>query len=317
MAPCARDCKAPPGFISAPWLFTGAGGAYPAGMQLLSFNIQYGFGRDGHYDLSRAAKVIARSDIAAVQEVDRHWSRTGFDDQPALLARMLPDHYIAFAPGFDMAAPSAQDRNRRRQFGPLIASRWPILWTRSHLLPLARMLEPLNTQTCALEACIATPSGPLRVLSLHLAHVGVAERLAQIDHLLAATDPAQGGPWSGSDDEPSRNWTEGEAEPPCPASALWLGDFNSEPGSAEHRRLTGETPYHPGARYARGLVDAVARTGTRLHTHEKVIAGRLALRQLDHCFVTPELAPLVRRAWSETDNPASDHFPLWIDLAWP
>jgi endonuclease/exonuclease/phosphatase family metal-dependent hydrolase len=283
-------------------------------MQLLSFNIQYGFGQDMSYDLTRAAAVIARADIAAVQEVDRHWSRSGFDDQPALLARMLPDHFIAFAPGFDMAAPIPQDRNRRRQFGPLIASRWPILWTRTHLLPLARMLDPINTQTCALEACIATPSGPLRVLSLHLAHVGVEERLAQIDHLRAATDPAQGGPWSGTDDEPSRNWTEGEAEPSCPAQAVWMGDFNAEPGSAELGRLTGHTPYHPGARYALGLVDAVARLGARLHTHEKVIAGQLALRQLDHCLVTPDLAPRLRRAWSETDQTASDHFPLWVEM---
>lgn len=314
MGAIAPESKALSGFISAPRLFTGGGGSYRGAMRLLSFNIQYGFGRDGRYDLARAAQVIAGADIAAVQEVDRHWSRSGFDDQPALLAQRLPDHFIAFAPGFDMAAPTKQDRNRRRQFGPLIASRWPILWTRTHLLPLARMLEPLNTQTCALEACIAAPSGPLRVLSLHLAHVGVQERLAQIDHLLAATDPAQGGPWSGTDDEPDRNWTEGQAEPPCPASAVWMGDFNSEPGSAELRRLTGETPYHPGARYARGLVDAVAWSGTRLHTHEKVIAGQLALRQLDHCLVTPDLAPRLGHAWADTDNQASDHFPLWVEL---
>ena len=126
--------------------------------------------------LAAPPSVIAGADIAALQEVDRHWSRTNHDDQPALLARLLPDHFTAFAPGFDMAAPSPQDRNRRRQFGPMIVSRWPLLWTRQHLLPLRRMIDPLNTQTCALEACIATPTGPLRVLSLHLAHVGVDER---------------------------------------------------------------------------------------------------------------------------------------------
>ena len=280
-------------------------------MKLLSYNIQYGFGRDGLYDLARAARVIARADIAALQEVDRHWSRSVHDDQPALLTALLPGHYTAFAPGFDMAAPAATDRNRRRQFGPMIASRWPILWTRTHLLPLRAMLDPLNTQSCALEACIAAPTGPLRVISLHLAHVGVAERLAQIDHLLSLTPVA---PWSGTDDEPARNWTEGEPPPPCPASAIWLGDFNMEPGSAEYLRLVGETPYHPAARYADGLVDAVALTGTRLHTHEKTIAGSLRLRQLDHCFVTPDLAPLITRAWTDTDSPASDHFPLWVEL---
>ena len=281
-------------------------------MKLLSFNIQYGFGADGRYDLNRSAAVMAAADIIALQEVDRHWSRTGHDDQPARLAALLPDHFAAFAPGFDMAAPAAQDRNRRRQFGPMILSRWPILWTRTHLLPLRRMIRPLNTQTCALEACIATTTGPLRVLSLHLAHVGTEERLAQIDHLLSQTPAA---PWSGTDDEPLCNWTEGEPEPPCPASAIWLGDFNMEPGSAEYHRLVGQSPYHPGARYAEGLVDAVALTGTRLHSHEKTIAGIQRLRQLDHCFITPDLAPRVLRAWTDPDQIASDHLPLWVDLA--
>ena len=285
-------------------------------MRLLSFNIQYGFGRDDRYDLTRAAAVIAGADIAAVQEVDRHWSRSGQDDQPTLLAALLPDHFIAFAPGFDMAAPTTADRNRRRQFGPLIASRWPILWTRQHLLPMRRMIAPLNTQSCALEACIATPDGPLRLISLHLAHVGVEERLTQIDHLLQlhATAALLGGPWSGTDDEPARNWTEGEPEPACPQSAVWMGDFNMEPGSAEYLRLTGQTPYHPHARYAHGLVDSVALTGTVMHTHEKLIAGTRRLRQLDHCLVTADLAPRVRNAWTDTAEPASDHFPLWVEL---
>ena len=38
-------------------------------MKLLSFNIQYGFGADGVYDLTRAAEVIAGADIACLQQV--------------------------------------------------------------------------------------------------------------------------------------------------------------------------------------------------------------------------------------------------------
>lgn len=281
-------------------------------MRLLSYNIQYGFGRDGRYDLARVANVLKSADIAALQEVDRHWSRSGHDDQPALLAKWLPDHFTAYGAGFDMDAATPADKARRRQFGPLILSRWPILWTRTHLLPLRRMLTPINTQTCALEAAIATPSGPLRVFSLHLAHVGVQERLAQIALLLAL--PYTCGPWSGTDDEPARNWTESLPEPPFPAPTVWLGDFNMEPGCAEYHALTGQTPYHPGARYADALVDAVALTGTRLHTHEKIIAGQTRLRQLDHCFVTPDLAPRVRSAWTDPSEIASDHLPLWLDL---
>ena len=94
-----------------------------------------------------------------------------------------------------------------------------------------------------------------------------------------------------------------------------MGDFNMEPGSAEYHALTDATPYHPGAIYADGLIDAVAHLGTTLHTHEKTIAGTQRLRQLDHCFVTPDLAPRLRRTWTDPAEPASDHFPLWLDLA--
>jgi hypothetical protein len=143
---------------------------------------------------------------------------------------------------------------------------------------------------------------------------GVEERLDQIAFLkqLLGNPAAEGGPWSGTDDEPQRNWTEAEAEPPNPTRAIWAGDFNMEPGSAEYRALLGQTPYPPGARYADGLIDPAA--GLGLHTHVKEIASETRLRQLDHVFLTPDLAPHVARVWADTTNPASDPFPLHIDL---
>lgn len=291
-------------------------------MRLVSFNIQYGFGTDGRYDLARIASAVQDADIVCLQEVERNWSRTNMDDQPALIADLLPAHHWVYGPAFDMNASeviAGRVVNRRRQFGTMILSRLPLQWSRLWPLPKRRMLDPLNTQNAALEAVVLTPHGPVRILSLHLAHVGVGERLEQIDFLMEqhARATVEGGPWSGTDDEPDRNWTEGQVEPPCPTSAIWMGDFNSEPRSAEYRRITGETPYHPGARYADGFVDAVAAAGQTvgsLHTHEKTIAGELRLRQLDHCFVTPDLAPLVRRVSVNTGCPASDHFPLTVEI---
>ena len=102
-----------------------------------------------------------------------------------------------------------------------------------------------------------------------------------------------------------------------PAAAIWLGDFNSEPGSAEHRRITGTAPYHPGAVYADGLVDAAAfakQPAGDFHTHEKVIAGEMKLRRLDHCFVTGSLAGRVRSVSADIGEVASDHFPLRVDI---
>lgn len=282
-------------------------------MKLTSFNIQYGFGADGIYSLNRIADTIRDRDLIAVQEVDRHWSRTNHDDQPAILSSLLPDHHMVYAPAFDMALP--HERIKRRQFGTLILSRWPILWSRTWPLPKRRMLDPINTQTAALEAVIAHPSGPVKLVNIHLAHVGVEERLDQIAFLKQAlSNPTlEGGPWSGIDDEPSRNWTEGEAEPPNPTRAIWAGDFNMEPGSAEYRALLGQTPYHPGARYADGLIDPAA--GLGIHTHIKDIAGETRHRQLDHIFLTPDLAPCVTKVWADNNNRASDHHPLHLDLA--
>lgn len=291
-------------------------------MRFLGFNIQYGFGSDGRYDLPRVADVLRDADVICLQEVERNWTRSGMDDQPALLSAMLPGHYWVYGPAFDMDASTVEAGrivNRRRQFGTMILSRLPIVWSRLWPLPKRRMVDPLNTQNAALEAMIRTPAGPVRVLSVHLAHVGVEERLEEIDFLLSlhARAPLEGGPWSGTDDEPARNWTEGEPEPENPTSAIWMGDFNCEPFSAEYTCICGATPYHPGARYSAGFVDAVAAAGLRpgsLHTHEKVIAGERRLRQLDHCFVTGDLAGRVRSVRVDNACVASDHHPLWVEL---
>ncbi|MBW8909533.1 endonuclease/exonuclease/phosphatase family protein [Mesorhizobium sp. RCC_202] len=291
-------------------------------MKLVSYNIQYGFGIDGRYDLARIARLVDGADIIALQEVERHWRRTDHDDQPEILSSLLPDYYWVYGPAFDMDASERRDGrvvNRRRQFGTMLLSRLPIVWSRLHTLPLRRTLRPLNTRNAALECMIRAPAGPVRVLSLHLAHIAAEERLEQIDYLLAEhrRAPLEGGPWSGVDDEPQRNWTHGQPEPESPLAAIWLGDFNMEPGSAEHRRIIGSTPYHRGAAYIDGFIDAaaVARApAADFHTHEKIIDGKLAKRRLDHCFVGGGLADRVRRISADIGEIASDHFPLRVDI---
>jgi endonuclease/exonuclease/phosphatase family metal-dependent hydrolase len=209
--------------------------------------------------------------------------------------------------------------NRRRQFGTMVLSKLPIVWSRLHALPMRRTVRPLNTRNAALECMIRTPAGPVRVLSLHLAHIAAEERLEQIDYLLAEhrRAPSDGGPWSGADDEPARNWTHGEKEPENPLAAIWMGDFNMEPGSAEYRRIVGSTPYHRGAAYLDGLVDAASvasAPGEDFHTHEKTIDGRLMKRRLDHCFVGGMFAGRVRSVSADIGEVASDHFPVRVDI---
>ena len=281
-------------------------------MKFVSYNIQYGFGLDGIYDLARAIASIADADVIALQEVERNWPRTGFDDQPDIIANLLPEHHWVYGPAFDMDGSyrDADGRlvNRRRQFGTMLLSRWPIVWSRLHLLPMRKMTHRLNTQNPALEGMIRTPSGPLRIFSLHLAHIDADERLEQIDFLLGRHRRIadEGGPWSGPDDEPHRNWSNGEPEPEAPQDAVWMGDFNMLPGSPEYRRIV-----------AGGFVDAAVAAGYAADafcTHERMFEGRLQRRRLDYCFVTEPLASKVRASSVDADNLASDHFPVRTEI---
>ncbi len=49
-------------------------------MQLVTYNIQYGTGKDGAVDLSRIASEIASVDVIAMQGVGRFWSRSNMTD---------------------------------------------------------------------------------------------------------------------------------------------------------------------------------------------------------------------------------------------
>lgn len=292
-------------------------------MNFVSYNIQYGFGADGRYDLARVVDAVRGADVIALQEVERFWRRSGDDDQPASIAALLPDYYQVYGPAFDMDASRRLEDgridNRRRQFGTMLLSRLPLVWSRLHPLPMRRTVGRLNTQNAALEAMIRTPSGPVRVFSIHLAHIAVEERLEEIDYLLARHRqvPWSGGPWTGTDDEPHRSWSNGEAEPENPVDAVWLGDFNSEPDSAEYRRITGTTPYHAGADYADLFTDAAAAAGggdVYTPTHRREVDGAPQRRRLDYAFVSGALARRVRGYRVDQDAAGSDHQPVWIDI---
>ena len=286
-------------------------------MKFVSYNIQYGYGQDDRYDLARTVDAIADADVIALQEVERHWDRTGNDDQPALIAAMLPEHYWVYGPAFDMDASFRDDNgkltNQRRQFGTMVLSRLPIVWSRLHCLPMWRVTNPLNTQNPALEAMIRTPWGPIRIFSLHLSHISVEERLAQIDWLMAreARVPFEGASWCGTDDEPERHWTHAESEPENPVAAILMGDFNSVAQGAEYHRIVGapQQTYAPGAtHYAGRFVDAWVVAG-----HDPG-EGITRDQRIDYCFIEGSLAHRIRRAWIDNDTPASDHHPVWTEI---
>lgn len=273
-------------------------------MNFASYNIQYGFGLDGRYDLERIARSLEGADIIALQEVTRGFFRNRYADMPAAIAAWFPDHFWVYGPACDTlagapAGEAAPPAGIRFQFGNMVLSRWPILSTRMLLLPRSRTAGGINLQRGATEALIDTPAGALRVYSVHLDHISADERARQLrflsERLGAYT--REGGSLTGAAEF-------GLPEPPMPEDYVVMGDFNMEPGSPEYRMPAG------------GPVDALAALSAyRPGSYSWMDPGDHSKRMhLDYCFVSSGLEPRLKSARIDTDSTGSDHFPLWVEI---
>ncbi len=286
-------------------------------MLIVSYNIQYGLGRDGKYDIARIADEIGDADIICLQEVERFWQRSGTIDQAQELADRLGRYHWVFGANLDMDASTVDDNgkvnNRRRQFGTMILSRWPILSSRNFPLPKYGTLTQHSIQQGLLETVIDTGSDVLRVYSVHLSHLCAETRLPQVEAMMDifARAPLEGGAWCGGHPDPSAGWTEGKM-PPMPEQMILMGDLNFLPDSAEYNRILGHKAAHYGRLLRRyGLVDAWVAAG---HEEQAGVTHPNSPGRIDHCLLSPELANRVRRCWIDMDNTGSDHYPLWVEL---
>jgi len=292
-------------------------------MIFVSYNIQWGTGKDGRVDLARIAGEIGAADVIALQEVDRFWTRSRMIDQTAEFAALFPEHHWVYGPGMDMdASIRGDDRRlvtRRRQFGNMVLSRAPILAARNHLLPKMALEEKLSLQRAAQEAVIEAPSGPLRVYSVHLNHSSAEERLIQIARLrqVVAGAPDEGAAWTGRDFHPV--WEEDGPQPPMPARAILMGDFNLTPDSPEHAALCG--PSEGGGGNGRGdgsgsgdgLVDSWRALG-----HEEgpgwTCPEARGDRRIDYALVTADLKDRLRAMSVDHAAQGSDHQPIRVEM---
>ncbi len=276
-------------------------------LRLVTYNIQFSRGKDGRFDLSRIAAAVRGADVIALQEVERFWPRSGMQDQPAELARLLHAYYWVYGPGFDVhGGDGCGPDNRRRQFGVMLLSRTPIVQSRSLVLPKTHYPDAFNMYQGAVHGVIDSPIGPLGVWNVHLGYLDTPERIAQLAYLrtLSERDQAERGAWSGAGDIRGDDWSAGTRPPPAPVESVWLGDFNSEPGSPEYACLL-----------AAGLHDAAAGSeAEQAYTHEMDREDPPRRRRLDYCFVSAGLRDHVRGYRVDHSAVGSDHQPVWVHL---
>jgi endonuclease/exonuclease/phosphatase family metal-dependent hydrolase len=283
---------------------------------LATYNIHFGVGPDGRHDVGRVADTVRSADVLCLQEVGQGWRRNDGLDQAAAIAERLGYHFV-YGAAFDVDA-SVRDAggrvvNRRRRFGNMVASRWPIRSTRTALLPKPPVGPVFDLHRCAVEAVVEAPGGALRVYSTHLSHSSQARRLLQVARLLdfVRPAPAEGSAWDGT--RADEDWTEGWGTPTLPAPAIVAGDLNCLAESPEFQALL--RPPAGGEPADGALADAWAAAGNPPGAGVTLPGPHPEGHRIDHVLVSHGLRARVRRAWIERDEPsASDHYPLFVEL---
>jgi endonuclease/exonuclease/phosphatase family metal-dependent hydrolase len=158
-------------FVVADDIYTRA--AEPTTLRILSYNIHYGQGTDGRYDLERLAAVMmeAKPDLVALQEVDVGVKRSGRVHQARRLAE-LTDMAVRFGP---------TQHYEGGLFGNAVLTRLPILDVVIHPLPYTESTpERVTYPRGAIAVTVRGPDGnPLRFVSTHFQHNVPEDRVAE------------------------------------------------------------------------------------------------------------------------------------------
>jgi endonuclease/exonuclease/phosphatase family metal-dependent hydrolase len=183
-------------------LSSGLGAGEPHALRVLCYNIHYGQGNDGQYDLERLAAVIAaaKPDLVALQEVDVGVKRSGRVHQARRLGE-LTGMAVRFGP---------TQHYEGGLFGNAVLSRLPILDVEIHPLPYTEATpQQVTYPRGAIAVTVRGPDDqPLRFVSTHFQHNVAEDRVAEagaINALFAADDD--------------------------PLPTILAGDINAPPGS--------------------------------------------------------------------------------------
>jgi endonuclease/exonuclease/phosphatase family metal-dependent hydrolase len=276
-------------------------------MNLITWNIQSCRGCDGRVDPKRIVDVcrdMADFDVLCLQEVARNYPDlpgSSGEDQFSLLGDLLPG--FTAAEGIAVDVRGAEDR--RRQFGNLIFTRYPLIRVFAHLLPWPADPSVPSMQRSALEAVLAAPFGPVRVTTTHLEYYSQVQREQQVErlrelHAEAAAHHArkESGPFQ---------------TVPRPASAILTGDFNFRAADPLHARIVASfanaTPAYRDAWRVRH--------GARLQDHTLGVHDRAHWPEAFACdfiFLSEDIAGRVEDVAVNLDTDASDHQPVLLRL---
>ena len=235
-----------------------AAAAGPArAVRVLTYNLHFGFDVRGWSDLEAAARAIEATgaDVVGLEEVSRGWYVNGSTDMLAWLQRRLRMPYARFAGASDAI------------WGNAVLSRYPVV--AGEVVPLPREGVPLRRNALRVELDLGA-GRRLQVVVTHLHHLegpdGARVRLAQLRPLL-------------------------ERVAGQPATVL-MGDFNSEPGSAEITLVR-----------AAGLGDAFAAGGGG-RADELTWPSDRPDRRIDYIWLSGDLAA---SGFAAAPGTASDH----------
>lgn len=282
-------------------------------MKIVTYNIQFGLGKDGNFDLERIAGEVDGADIISLQEVERNWQRSGMVDQSKVLAELLDQYYWVYGPFFDIDAshrqPDDKVINIRRQFGNMILSKTPIISTRIFPLPKSIINDQRNMVVGMLEGVIDLQnSNALRIYNAHLSAKSADDRIAQIHTIrkIIANAPNEGGAWTGPSTHPL--WLEDKITPPMPEEFVLLGDFNLPPQDREYDHLVRVDDNEC------MLLDSWTLAGREINEGVTYRANPKNSQRIDFAFVDKTMQHNVLGTRVDNDAQGSDHQPYWIEL---
>lgn len=289
-------------------------------MKIVTYNIQFGLGKDDQSDLERIAREVDGADIIALQEVERNWQRSGATDQPELLAELLDHYYWVYGPFFDVDCshrePDGKITNIRRQFGNMILSKTPIVSTRLFPLPKSIINDQRNMVVGMLEGVIELHNGrALRIYNAHLSAKSVQDRIAQIHTIrrIIASAPNEGGAWTGASTHPL--WREDKVCPPMPEEFILLGDFNLSPQDREYQHLISIRDKEC------NLIDCWILAGHKINDGVTFPANTDASpgdgQRIDFAFTGKMMKHKLISARIDGKAQGSDHQPVWLEIDFP